>query len=537
MTRASTRRALMLLLLLAGPACVSSRAAGQQVTGAGTHGWSPLRPVADLGMQFNLPLSRHAGLLDAAVRHGLFSMAGNPAAAAWEVAERHGEIGAHVASTDGTYRRPLEPDGVARSGMSGFGWQPVGGTSALAGSFAFDQTTHEPGVRAVVSTPYAMSPFVVTDTTRSTHAVQRAHLEGAGGWRLGRVSLGLAAGYAAHDGYARGAAVPRRSSLSMPAGIIGLATELADGVLAGVHVREQRDVEVTQILDAGRGTTYVHRLNGFAEPTGFVVQQASYYHRREAVGRAAGAGVAGVTGAWSWGVAGEVGRREARHWTRRAAEPDTDTWTTSAVDAGAFLSRPVRNFDFTAELRRVQLDGEAVLADADSPVFEADEDATLAVARVALPPGPGTDWAGLFRVVVALENRDRRGTGDFAPRVRTEATRIALDAEGARRLGDAVWLAAGASHERYMVQGTMPAAELYPAAVRGLLSADASWLLTPRSRTGGSVGVLWQVSAGTALRLSARGDRAQPASQQAALPDRPAGDRTDWGLSLTAVLR
>lgn len=158
------------LLLPASPTAANAQALGVE-PGRDLPGWlerwSPLTTAGDLPRRLPSASALMPHLLLPVPGTGLFWTGGNPGALPWDVTDRRGDLSASVAGEDGDYRRPLDPASSTVTRFGGMAWQPIAPRAAVIGRVLFDRTEHDPSSTNVMNDPYASSPFVITDTTRS----------------------------------------------------------------------------------------------------------------------------------------------------------------------------------------------------------------------------------------------------------------------------------------------------------------------------------------------------------------------------------
>ncbi len=235
---------------------------------------------------------------------GLFWTGGNPGALPWDVTDRRGDLSASVAGEDGDYRRPLDPASSTVARFGGMAWQPIAPRAAVIGRVLFDRTEHDPSSTNVMNDPYASSPFVITDTTRSPMRQTHARLEGAGGWRLGSWGLGLSAGHDARTTSSVAAPLSRANRAVFSGGTLGVVRDLNEGRWqVGVHGRWQVGEETVSIRESAADGA-VHQLEGYQEvPLQSI--QSFFYRRISRDVRSAGASVGGRVGPARWTVHAE----------------------------------------------------------------------------------------------------------------------------------------------------------------------------------------------------------------------------------------
>jgi hypothetical protein len=511
-------------------------ASAQNAPGMAAPAWSALAQTFHLE-RGNTRRGWGHGLLDPLPRIGAFWTGGNPAGLAYEAGPAEGRIALRTARTDGEFRRPLDAPGINARGGDAVGVQPLGERGGLSGSISMVQVGNEPGARATMVAPYSSVPFVVTDSSTGTNRALHASLDGAGGWAIGNVALGLAAGYESLQGYSQRARIPRRHNLARPAATVGAEWHPQDAALAfGAFGRTFRTVETASIVNIRRGDPVVTRLNGYAPPTVIIVSSGGYFRRREADGVLGGVSATARFGGWKAVAHVERGALEERQFSQLASDPPTDTWNATATESGAAVQRTTGTL-MTFELRSNHMSGDARLAASDSVIYRATESVTRAVIDVRRRANSDHAWGYLLAGEVVYENHDRGDTIQYAVRSQVESLEVSLRGGVAHQLNARVRIALEASHARYSPRGSIPPALHYPAAARELANGEAVFLATPHARSRGSVALEIDTGRAGRVRLDSFYESASPLMSEFTLAGAPSGDRATWGLALGFVLR
>lgn len=495
--------------------------------------WSTLAPVADLVRGATIR-GWQRGLLDPVPVPGTFWSARNPAGLATEAPHRHGAMDLRTASSAGAYRRPFDSPAVQTAGGRAEGVQPLA-SGGLWGAVAFNRIGYEPGTNATTLVPYSSVPFVVTDSSVSVNRAIHARLEGAGGWNVGPVDVGIAVGLESLQGHSQHARVPRRHSLVHPAATAGIRWRPSSGgVGVGAHVRGYRQVETGQIPNAGRGTPLITRLNGYSAPQVVLVESGSYFRRREADGTAGGLSVAGPLAGWTLVVFGELGAVSEGQFSLRVADPPTDFWNASSIHGGIAAQRVLGNTLVTAGARAAGLRGDATLTGSDSVIYRGDERHMNLHFDARRSPDDLQSWGYQLRLEIDYENRDRGDTLQHAVRVQIESVDVALTAAVARRLTAGLSMAVEVNHARYSPRGSIPPRDHYPVAARDLLDRETAFLATPRTLNRGALVADLAAPGGVRLRIEGFHERVSRGATSTSLASSPDGTRTSWGISAGA---
>jgi hypothetical protein len=502
-------------------------------------GWSPLAR-AELPRSASGALHTWPGLLGPPPRIGAFWSGRNPAALPWEVGASYGELSARRLAVDGEYRRPLEAPAATTSGAAAIGWQPVGERAAMIGHASFDEARVESGLSTIETRPYSGTPFVVLDSTTSGLRSTQARLEGAGGWSIGNLGLGIALGYEAVDASTQTSRVPRFTRAARPAVTLGIAHRLADGAAtAGAYVRWNRDDATVQIL-ANPGLTLVTRLNGFAAPARTPLAPGlgvTYYRRREAGTRAAGATVAGSTRGWAWTAYGEAAGVQERSWTRQAADPPMERWNARGVMFGAQSHGAVGS----GLLLMLHADGtstssDARLADPDSIIYRSTESAVRTAAELRWAPDAAA-WQARGGAAITYEKRDRGDTTPNVLRTRIESLTTRLHGEAAITVMTGVQLAGGYALTSYAPRGSIPGPQSYPPSLWAVLAPETAVYATRNTAHAVTLGINWDVRSTTSLRMSGGYESLTPLTGGTVLELVPQGERKQWSIAAGVVIR
>src|SRR5690606_15099051 len=169
--------------------------------------WSPAAWTLDLPRTLPQAPLLPAMLTSPAPRVGLHWSAGNPAGLPFDGDEEWAGFEARYGSESGAYHRPLEAGKAATGSLFGGGSRRTG-AGAVSGGLTVGRTGYTDGSYGNLVTPYASSPHTSADTAGADIRELRARLEGAGGWRIGAWSLGLALAYETTDGRTEASLTP-----------------------------------------------------------------------------------------------------------------------------------------------------------------------------------------------------------------------------------------------------------------------------------------------------------------------------------------
>jgi len=543
----SVSRALRLLVAVAAlaPAAETARAqatdAPGTLNGDGLPGWvtdwSPLNYLGDLPRE--LP-GRSATfselLLMPAPRLGVFWTAGNPAGLPFEVGDEHVQFGFGLLNASGDCRRPLDAGEFARRRFSGLGWGELGEWGGVIGRAVVDRTNLKEGAFADVLLPYASNPFIVMDTTGDELGRTAARLEGAGGWRVARLGLGLSLGYEAAETRSIASPVPRldRSSASGVAG--GVTYELlGDGRLrVGVAGRWRRAVERIQIYQAA-AQTRLYQLEGYFEPE--PLDPGTRYDRRlerEAWGLDLAVAGRALGGSFA-GFARTEQMQEIQFNRLYESDPPHDRWDADGWTVGGAAQRPFLGDRLlvTGWVRYSVLEGESQRWDIDGVTFRANEKSFKADLEVRVRALQGWEAAGRLSLV-----RDYRTRRDVLGRTRSviHNWQPGAGVEVVRWLGSRFALAAGALLAGYAPSGGIPDPVTLGPVTQEYVAPELALQVTGGRTAKVRLGARWQATAGLAFWAQGEYASLTPTEGTVSIPMEPTGDRSSWTLDFGALL-
>lgn len=508
-------------LLVPGPAC------GQDYASWMTN-WSPLRTAAVIERTSRTSSLDGPLILHQTLRVGSFWTAGNPAALADEVSTGHGEFGAAMHNTSGDYRRPLEPGGFSVASAHALGWRQVASASGLAGNVRYSEVRHSPGAPTISMTPHAISPFVISDSTRSDHTLSIVRVEGAGGRVFGRIRLGAALGYEAADGHSELTRVPRLNRLARPAAAVGLDWGVGGGGAIGLMLRHARTAETSRITNAGAPAT-VTILHGFAEPLRVTLgHNQSFYRRREAAMTAAGVSASGTIRGVSWAAAGEYGPLKETQWSQRSQHPPSDEWTAQLLTAALAAQGSLFPAGLvTTDLRISRASGDARAAGIDTVIYRSTELAIRANTDLRWKPERST-WGALTSMKIDYDRRDRGDLPEVSLRTSLEGLSLQLGVELSHDVTRDAALAAGYALTSYQGRGSAPAPAAFPPDVRAILAGENAYYATPAMGHSVTAGGLLSISQSTRFHLMAAYSSYAPRPGPSSYPLAPSGTRGGW---------
>jgi hypothetical protein len=545
-SRYAVRRASRLIVAVAALAPAAGTVRAQATDAPGTLNgdglpawvlaWSPLNYLGNLPRELPGRAATFSELLLLpAPRVGVFWTAGNPAGLPFEVGDEHVQFGFGLLNASGDCRRPLDAGKVARRRFSGLGWGELGARGGVIGRAVVERTNLKEEAFADVLQPYGSNPYIVIDTIGHELGRTAARLEGAGGWRIGRLGLGLSLGYEAAETRTIASPVPRLNRSSAPGVAGGAAFEFGDGRLrVGLSGRWRRGVERIQ-LSLTAAQTRIYQLQGYAEPA--PLDPAQRYDRRlerEAWGfdLSVGGRVLGGTLAL---FARTEDMKEVQFNRMYEHDPPSDRWDADGWTAGGAFQRQAYGdrLLLTAWARYSTLSGKTHRWDLEDVTFVTDEKRLDAGLELRVLSWPGWQAAGLFTLV--REDRMRR---DILGRTRSDirSWEPAGGIEVVRSLGSRFALAAGALVAGYAPSGGIPnpysMGPVFQEYVAPKLALQITGGRVMKFRLGGR----WQATAGLALWAQGEYGSLTPTEGAVRLPMEPTGDRTGWTLDIGALL-
>jgi hypothetical protein len=527
-------------ILGAGLLLAWSDSAHGQAAPLGGPTWSPLGPEARSAREASTgPGCHFCTAWFPRWEVGAFGAGRNPAALAHEVGEPHAGFSLGRDARQGEYRSTLDPESTEETRALAAGWIPLEGRGGLAGSASYSEGTTGSGGRRIQLDPGIGSPWVVADSSLSGHQATRARLDAAGGWRLGRLGVGVSAGYQTVEAISVPSGTPRRSRAAMPAASLGGEWSFREGALRlGAFGRWSASQVTTHVVGAPT-PGLVTRLNGYAAPTLTTLAPGMgivYYRRSEGESFAGGMTVAGRWQGWALAAWSEAGGTTEWSWSRQAADPPRDHWETRGWEVGGEARGQAAGGEVLARVRGASFHGRARLANADSLIYLATE--TVIGARVeGRWPLASNDRAWLAVALGAeLADRDRGDTIPNTLRTQVETLVTAAQVEASFQFRDGVHLLGGYGMARSDARGRLPRVQSLPPRARPILGPEVAMAGTPWLQHLPWLGLQWDFRPGTSALARGAFHSMQPGGT-ARLQDTPGGSRGGWSLELGFVLR
>lgn len=496
--------------------------------------WSPLLWTADLPRM--LPSAEPSlpdPLLWGAPRVGLFWTAGNPGALPLELDDRFSAFRARGTREAGAYRRPLDPARATDAGLSAVGWRSFETRGAAMGRV---EATHVglDGELSDFDTPYPGSPYVVMDTAGSQLGRTDVSLEGASGWRLGALGVGVATAYRAQQTRTTAAPVPRVLSAADPGASVGIVWAGTRRLRLGVQGRWRAHAERV-LLYSVAAPSRVYWLQGYFEARPQDVANGYYERRMERDGLALNLEAAGEAAGGTWAAFVERGGQGERQHLPGSNDPNSDTWTSRAWTVGAALAR---RFGPGARLvlsgRYVTVSGTARRGDLpDTVTFVGDESVLDAAAEVGVTASPTVRLAGRLTV-----RRERRIRTDQLAQLRSdlESRTVGLGAAASFRASSTLSLAFGAALAGYGAGGTIPDPTGQGVAYRAYVAPELSLEASDTRAWAASLSALWAALRRGSVWARVRRSSLTGARGSVQLPLTPNGDRAAWTVEVGMVL-
>lgn len=506
--------------------------------------WSVLAPRADLPRYFPSASTALPVSLFPETPIGLFWTGANPAGLAGAVERARADLTAASANTSGTYRRPLDPGGIALKQLSATAWTPVSSRLSMLGRVVLDQERFDPGSRSDETEPYPSSPFVTTDSSTTPTRRTRARLEGVAGWRLGQWALGADLGYDARENQTIEAGFVRRSLQAMPGLAVGVTRRLG-GVQMGLTGRYRYRAE-TIFLTERAAEGQVIDLHGYREVTPISVQQ-SYYRRNEEGVRSAGVGLSGSLGARArWVLFGERAGLRERRTVQQQDQPAVDRWNADNWTVGGAYQRSLgsdsraadagRRWRLTVDGRYTTLAGKGDLAlDSAGTVFLANERAFEGLAELRLVPAAG-GWTGLVALSTRLERRVRNDSvALIGSAIRTGSVGFSL--ELGRAVSRTVTVIGTAALVSQASVATIPNPLVQRAVYRRLLAPELDFSARDVAPLAFGGLIRWEASRHTGLWLGVRTETVSPRGATGPTGFSPNGTRSVTSVVFGVVQR
>lgn len=502
-----------------------------------TEAWSPLVPLGELPRTLPGVELGFANLLTLpAPRIGLFWTAGNPAALPREVGELRTEFQVGSIDRSGDFRRPFDPGDETHQLVAGQVWGPLGSKGAGIGRMVVDHGSFKDQAFSDVLVPYSTEPFTVIDTLGEETSRTAVRIEGAGGWQLGRLGLGLGFGYAQQETRTVESAVPVLNRTANPGVTGGVTYDLADGkVHVGVYGRWQQTAEVVSILSVAAASR-VFRFSGFDDPVPINLVATFFSQRFNRKAWAAGGAVGAELGAVSWTVFAQREDLTSENFSTTFGEGMADHWDADGWTAGgaAQVELASRHLLLTVDARYSNITGEERRAEIDGVPFTADE--TRWHVNGELRANSDNGWEAALRLGIKREDRTR-SDGLAIASTDIRSWRPAAAFEVARWLGPTFAVSGGVAVSEYNPSGSVPKATTLGPIYQNWL-APAAALEATEATAHAFMGTLrWQARATLGFWVQVRSESASPPDNRSGLlPGAPSGDRDRFRAAFGVVL-
>jgi hypothetical protein len=518
--------------LIAPPRACAQSAAADVSDSPRFWGWSPLSPIADLGMPAPrlIDLPRLLELPAPRQRGGRIS--GNPAALADEIDSAWTQLVLSTNGVAGSYRRPLDPASVSSIVTSLAGWRRIGAGAAAIGRVAVDHDDLGSGSHSAFGAPYGSSPVVPADTNGPPLGRTIVTLEGGEGIALGDWRLGVAAGYRAEansSSQSSAAQIGRTSSSGLS---LGAARALGSGAHVGIYGRGLQSSETVNLIP-DPAIIRVYALDGYEspDPADYIPALAPFLRRADRAATAWGTNADGHAFGASWAAYLERQSLQERQLSDvLSSNVPTDYWRASGYAVGGSAERTVLGLQAIVSADWSAQRGDVDRVATNTGAFRADASrlALTAEARHASALSPWSLAASLSLW------RDQQTATDDAARMTTDivAWTPGASAEIARRVSERVIVSIAYARSRFTPFAGVPspagrgtAYTLFVAPAIEVAAATASvdqGGVTARCQTGAGV---------VSFRLWASNTR--PISRPDASVPLPIGDRSSWGFAMS----
>jgi hypothetical protein len=494
--------------------------------------WSPLLPIADLGMPAPR-LTELPRLLELpAPRVGVARISGNPAGLPDEIDSAWTQLVLSTNGVTGSYRRPLDPGSVSSIGTSLAGWRRIGARAAAIGRVAVEHDDLGGGSYSAFVAPYGSGPVVPADTNRPPLGRTIVTLEGGEGIALGDWRLGIAAGYRTEQNsssQSTAAQVGRASSSGLT---LGAERALGSGARVGFYGRGLQSSETVNLI-ADPAIIRVYPLDGYGspDPADYIPALPPFLRRADRAATAWGADVDGHAFDASWAAYLERQSLQERQLADAlSSNAPTDYWRASGYAVGGSAERMVRGVQATVSADWSAQRGDVDRVVTNSGAYRADASrlALAAEARYASAASPWTLAAALSL------GRDQQTATDDAARITTNivAWSPGASAEIARRVSDRLTLSFGYARSQFTPVAAVPLPANRGTAYTLLVAPAIEVAAATASSDQGGMSARWQTGAGIiSFRLWASGTR--PVSRPDASVPLPRGDRSSWGFAMS----
>ena len=363
--------------------------------------WSPLRLTADLPRELPGAATALPSLLTLpAPRVGTFWTAANPAGLPTDVYDEYAQFRLGVRRNDGSYRRPLDGGKDRRIGGTGFGWKDLAANGAAIGRIVVDHLDQDAGAHADMVLPHSSNPFVVLDTIGDAMSGMIVRLEGAGGWRIGALGLGLGLGYDGRVISTEASLAPRKYRVSAAGANGGLSYDLFDGALQlGAHGRWEQIAQTT-LISSYAAPTRIYVLSGYYDPVPLDLDRQGYYRRFDRNATSLGGSVGGTLYGVKWTLFAQRDKLSEKQSVQIEDDPPTDNWDADGWSGGLAAQRAFADSTVlvTLSAEYATLSGTALRMDLEEVNFSAEEDGWYVSGEVRWLPHNGWSAAGIVPI-------------------------------------------------------------------------------------------------------------------------------------------
>jgi hypothetical protein len=529
--------------LAAGPTVAAAQTLGAPTAPGGAElprwlmRWNPVRLTADLPRELpGVATSLPSLLTLPAPRVGTFWTAANPAGLPADVYDEYAQFRLGVRQNDGSYRRPLDAGKDRRIGGTGFGWKDLAANGAAIGRVVVERMDQDAGAHADVVLPHSSNPFAVLDTIGDAMSGMIVRLEGAGGWRIGGLGLGLGLGYDGRDIRTEASTAPRNYQVSAAGVSGGVSYDLFDGALQlGTHGRWGQIVQRTSVVSYA-APTRVYVLSGYYDPVPLDLDRQGYYRRFERNATAFGGSVGGTLLGAKWTLFAQRDKLSEKQSVQIEDDPPTDNWDADGWSGGlaaqsAFADSTVL-VTLSAEYAKVS--GEALRMDLEEVNFSAEEDGWYVAGEVRWLPRNG--WSAAVRLGTGRESRVRQ---DYLARTASDlkAWAPAASIEVARALPAGFSLSVGLGYSQHAPWGSIPDPAIMGEGYQDWIAPELSLYSADASSITGTLVILWQAKPGLSFWAQGRAASLSGDAGTARLPLTPEGKRKLGAIEVGVTMR
>lgn len=529
--------------LAAGPTVAAAQTLGAPTAPGGAElprwlmRWNPVRLTADLPRELPGAATSLPSLLTLpAPRVGTFWTAANPAGLPTDVDDEYAQFRLGVRQNDGSYRRPLDAGKDRRIGGTGFGWKDLAANGAAIGRVVVERMDQDAGAHADVVLPHSSNPFVMLDTIGDAMSGMIVRLEGAGGWRIGGLGLGLGLGYDGRDIRTEASTAPRNYQVSAAGVSGGVSYDLFDGALQlGAHGRWGQIVQRTSVVSYA-APTRVYVLSGYYDPVPLDLDRQGYYRRFERNATAFGGSVGGTLLGAKWTVFAQRDKLSEKQSVQIEDDPPTDNWDADGWSGGLAAQRAFADSTvlLTLSAEYATVSGEALRMDLEEVNFAAEEDGLYVAGEVRWLPHNG--WSAAVRLGTGRESRVRQ---DYLARTASDlkAWAPAASIEVARALPAGFSLSVGLGYSQHAPWGSIPDPAIMGEGYQDWIAPELSLYSADASSVTGTLVILWQAKPGLSFWAQGRAASLSGDAGTARLPLTPEGKRKLGAIEVGVTMR